>query len=122
MLFIYPMWDNEGQRIGKRKCTPMGYILHGIAELLGFIGLLLLLAVGAYLAYRRYDGTFHNSLFWFLAIPFILGLLGQGLFWYSWRLAAKKGFVYDNETREASWTEDGQRQVYKWKKDKTHLA
>ena len=24
MLFIHPTWDNEGQRIGKRKCTPAG--------------------------------------------------------------------------------------------------
>ena len=40
MLFIYPMWDNESQRIGKQKCTPKGYNLHVIAELLGFIGLL----------------------------------------------------------------------------------
>ena len=119
MLFIYPMWDNESQRIGKQKCTPIGYTLHGIAELLGFIGILLLFAVGAYLGYRRYSGTFHSSLFWLLAVPFVLGLIGECLYRYSWRLAAKKGFHYDYETREASWTEDGQRRVYKWTRDET---
>ncbi len=30
MLFINPMWDNESQRIGKQKCTPLGYRLHKI--------------------------------------------------------------------------------------------
>gem|GEM_PF-3837790 len=25
MFFVYPMWDNESQRIGKKKCTPLGY-------------------------------------------------------------------------------------------------
>ena len=33
MLFIHPMWDNESQRIGKQKCTPAGYALHVIAEM-----------------------------------------------------------------------------------------
>lgn len=59
MLFIHPMWDNESQRIGKRKCTPAVYALHAIAEMIGFAGLLIriiafvldnLLATAAFLA------------------------------------------------------------------------
>jgi hypothetical protein len=114
MLFIYPMWDNESQRIGKQKCTPLGYALHGVAELLGFIGLLFLLGTAAYLAYRGFAGTFRVSLLWLLAVPFVLGVIGEGLYWYSWRLAAKKGFHYDYDTREASWVEDGRRRTFKW--------
>lgn len=114
MLFIHPMWDNESQRIGKQKCTPLGYALHRIAELLGFFGLLLLLAVGAYLGYRALRGTFHTSLFWMLAVPLGLGAISEILYRYSWRLAAMRGFQYDYEKREASWLEDGQRRVYKW--------
>jgi len=114
MLFIYPMWDNESQRIGKQKCTPLGYKLHSIAELLGFVGLLLLLAAGVYLGYRASRGAFHPSLLWVLAVPFGLGSVGEVLYWYSWRLAARKGFQYDYDKREASWLEDGQRRVYKW--------
>lgn len=114
MLFIYPMWDNESQRIGKQKCTPVGYKLHGLAELLGFVGLALLLVAGAYLAYRNSVGTFHPSLLWLLGVPFGIGFIGEALYWYSWRLAAKKGFRYDYETREASWNEEGRRCVYKW--------
>jgi hypothetical protein len=114
MLFIYPMWDNESQRVGKQKCTPLGYKLHGIAELLGFIGILLLLATSAYLAYKAFGGAFRVALLWLLAVPFALGSIGEVLYWYSWRLAAKKGFQYDYDKREASWLEDGQRRVYKW--------
>jgi hypothetical protein len=114
MLFIHPMWDHESQRIGKQKCTPLGYTLHGIAEMLGFLGLLLLLGAGIYLGYRGFRGTFHTSLFWVLAAPFGLGATGELLYRYSWTLAAKKGFQYDYEKCEASWLEDGERRAYKW--------
>jgi hypothetical protein len=113
MLFIYPMWDNESQRVGKQKCTPLGYMLHGIGELLGFLGLLLLLGVCIYLGYRAFRGTFYTSLFWMLAVPIGLGATGEILYRYSWRLATRKGFEYDYEKCEASWLEDGQRRVYK---------
>jgi hypothetical protein len=26
MLFIYPMWDSESQRLGLKACTPRGYV------------------------------------------------------------------------------------------------
>lgn len=114
MFFMYPMYDHESQRIGKQRCTPLGYRLHVIAELLGFIGLLLLLGIGVYLGYRWYTNAFHSFLLWLLIIPFALGFIGNCLYWYSWRLAVKKGFCYDYETREASWVEGGERRVYRW--------
>ena len=107
------MWDNESQRIGKQKCTPLGYNLHCIAELLGFIGLLLGFGISVYFVYRWIVGTFHSSLFWLLAVPFGIGLIAEVLFQFSWLLAARKGFRYDYETREASWLQDGKRNVYK---------
>ena len=115
MIFINPMWDNESQRIGKQKCTPLGYRLHVIADLLGFIGLLLLLGTGTYLAYRGIAGTFQVFLLWLLAVPVVLRFIGSALYRYSWVLANKKGFRYDCETREASWMEGGQRHTYKWR-------
>jgi hypothetical protein len=108
------MWDSETQRLGKKECTPFGYILHGIADLLGLLGLILLLGTIAYLIYRRFSGTFHPSLLWFLTVPFGLGILGWVIFNYSWFLADKKGFQIDSETGEAIWTEDGQHKTYKW--------
>ena len=115
MLFINPMWDNEAERIGKQKCTPLGYTLHGISDLLGFIGLLLLFGNGAYLGYRSIVGTFSASLLWLFAIPFGLAIIGSILYAYSWRLARRRGFHYDYDNREASWLENGQRRTYKYK-------
>jgi hypothetical protein len=116
------MWDNESQRIGKQKCTPLGYRLHGVAEGLGFLGFLLLIIVCAYLGYRRYAGTFRTDLFWMLAIPFGMGLIGEILYHCSWRLAVKKGFQYNYETREASWMENGNKLTYKWKPNQASEA
>ena len=108
------MWDNESQRIGKQKCTPWGHTMQGIAELLGFIGLLLLLGVGIYLGYRGVSGTFQAVLFWLLVIPFGIALVSQGLYQFSWVLAARKGFEYDYDKREASWIENGERVSYSY--------
>lgn len=114
MFFFHPMWDHESQRIGMQKCTPSGYAIHGIGELIGFIGLLLLLVALASLAYEGIAGTFHASLLWMLAVPFSLGVVSEALVQYSWLLARRKGFHYDYEQCEASWMEAGQRRTYKW--------
>ena len=113
MLFIHPMWDNESQRIGKQKCTPAGYALHGIAELIGFAGLLALLAVLGFLAWELLAGAFRASLLWLLVPPLGLGVVSEALFQYSWWLALRKGFRYDYERREASWLEQGEIRTYK---------
>ena len=115
MLFINPMWDNEAERIGKQKCTPMGYALHVVSDLLGFVGLLLLFGTAAYLAYRGITGTFSARLLWLFVIPFALANVGSLLFGYSWRLAHRRGFRYDAENREASWLENGHQCTYKYK-------
>jgi len=109
------MWDNEAERIGKQKCTPMGYALHVISDLLGFAGLLLLFGTFAYLGYRSFAGTFSAHLLWLFAVPFGLALIGSLIFGYSWHLAHRKGFRYDAENREASWLENGHRCTYKCK-------
>ena len=116
-MFIYPMWDNESQRIGKQKCTPWGYTLHVIAELLGFMGLLLVLGVGIYLGYRALSHSFHASLLWLLAVPFGLGLISQAMYQFSWVLASRRGFDYDYDKAEASWIENGEQMKYKWKRE-----
>ncbi len=108
------MWDHESQRIGKQKCTPVGYELHGIAELLGFLGLLLFIIVCVYLLGRRSLGIFDIRQLWLMAIPFGMGLIAEFLYHYSWRLAIRKGFTYNYDTQEASWMEDGKKQTFKW--------
>ncbi len=113
MLFFHPMWDHESERIGKQKCTPVGYAIHAIADLLGFVGLLLLLGALVYLSYRITAGTFRAALFWLVAAPVGLGLISDLLFHYSWWLARRKGFRYDVERCEATWIESGEQRSYK---------
>ncbi len=114
MLFLHPMWYHESQRIGKQKCTPTGYTLHVIAEMIGFVGLLLLFIVLADWIWKVFTGDFHASLLWLLALPLCLGVISEILYQFSWRLALRKGFHYDYERCEASWTDDGQRRTYQY--------
>lgn len=113
MLFFFPMWDHESQRLGKRKCTPSGYALHGVAETLGFLGLLLILGVGGYIVYRAIAGSFNASLLWLLTTPLGVGVIAEIFYQVSWLMAARKGFRYDYETSQASWIEGGKRVTYK---------
>ncbi len=106
------MWFDEVERIGKQRCTPVGYAIQGIGELIGFLGLLMLLGVPVYLAYRGVVGTFHWSLLWLLAVPFIVGVIDTVIVGFSWSLAYRKQFRYDYENRASSWIEDGQVRTY----------
>ena len=108
------MWDHESERIGKRKCTPAGYALHVIAEMIGFLGLLFLFAVPGVLVWKWRTGTFDASLFWLFAVPFGLGVVSEVLFQFSWWLALRKGLRYDHERCVASWMEAGVRREYKY--------
>src|SRR5438067_787943 len=114
MLFINPMWDNQAERIGKQRCTRLGYALHTISDLIGFLALLLLLATAAYLGYRGIAGSFRATLLWLLLIPFGLAMVGLILYRFSWIVGHRRGFHYDHDSREASWQEDGQRRTYKY--------
>jgi hypothetical protein len=114
VLFIHPMWDHESQRIGKQKCTPAGYKLHQISDTVAMVGLLLFLAVLAYLGYAWFVGTFHASLLWLLAAPFGVDFAGDVLYHYSWLLAKRKGLHYDYERCEASWLEAGERKTLRY--------
>ncbi|GEM_PF-727922 len=107
MLFIYPMWDSESERIGLQKCTPTGYVLHGLAELLGFIALLSMLGITVYLVYRGVSGNFRCLLLWLIAVPLGIGMIGRVLWFTGIMLAAKRDFKYDADARVASWVEGG---------------
>jgi hypothetical protein len=113
-VFINPMWDNEAERIGKLRCTPLGYALHGVSDLLGIVALLLLFGIAAYLSYRGIVGTFRASLLWLLPIPFGIAIIGTILYRISWSLAHRRDFRYDDDTRESSWLDNGKRRTYKF--------
>jgi hypothetical protein len=115
MFFIHPMWDHEAERIGKRRCTPIGYVIHVIADYVGFLGLLMIFAVLYCLIHAWIYGTFKNSLFWLLLLPFGFGLISELLYRFSWALAYWKGFRFDYGRGEASWIEAGERRTYTYK-------
>ena len=114
-MFINPMWDNESQRIGKQRCTPTGYMLHGISDLIGFIAIIFMLGILTYLLYAGIRGQFAWSLLWLLAIPFAIAIVGNILHHYSWHLADKRQFKYDYENRISTWVdENGDQQSYEY--------
>lgn len=114
MLFIHPMWDSETQRLGKRACTPVGYALHGIAELVGFVGLVALPVSAVVLAWKGLTHGFDRHLLKILAWPFGLGVVSEVLFQLSWWFAVRKEFRCDEANKEASWMERGERRTYRW--------
>jgi 4-amino-4-deoxy-L-arabinose transferase-like glycosyltransferase len=122
-MFIPRMWFDEVERIGKQRCTPFGYALQGVGELIGFLGLLALFGVPFYLIYTGLAGSFRWSLLWLLTVPVVLGTLGSVLVTYSWSLALGKQFRYDYERRVSSWIEGGQERSYTyadWQAEQTN--
>ena len=109
MLFLHPMWDSESQRIGMKKCWPLAYFVHGVGELIGFLGLL---ALGLLFGYMVWT----NSFSWLLvAIPFAMGMLSEFMVQVGWRMVFAREFSYDGAEREASWAQNGQRVAYRYK-------
>ncbi len=111
-MFVPRMWSDEVERIGKQKCTSLGYALHGIGDLIGLAGLLLLLGTPIYLVYRGIVGSFHGSLLWLLFVPIGVGMVGRIIVGVSWHLAGRKRFNYDYGRREATWVEDGEKHSF----------
>jgi hypothetical protein len=111
-MFIPRMWFDEVERIGKQRCTPFGYALQGIGEFVGFLGLLTLLGMPVYLAYRGLVGSFNWSLLWLLTVPFVIGIAGRLIVEFSWSMASRKKFQYDYERRVANWIEAGEKRSY----------
>lgn len=114
MLFIHPMWDSETQRVGMQRCTPAGYTVHAVGELIGFIGLLLVLATAGFLVWKALSGTFQWALLWWIALPLGLGIVSQVMVTCSWWMDDSKTFCYDAAAREASWLEKGERRTFRY--------
>lgn len=111
-MFVQPMWSDEVERIGFRRCAPFGYTLHGIGGLFGFVGLLTLFMALAYLAYRGAAGRFEVSLLWLPLASFILGAVGRALTAFARSLATRKSYRYDDASRVSRWVKDGVERTY----------
>ena len=116
MIFIHPMWDSEGQRLGMKACTRTGYAIRVLADLIGFTGLILLVLVPCLLAIRFLHHQFSTRDLWLLLAPLIVGVIGRVLFEFGWSLAAKKKYQYDYKTMTVTWIEDGHEKFYEYKR------
>lgn len=111
-MFVQPMWSDEVERIGFRRCTPFGYALHVIGGLFGFVGLLSLFASLAYAAYRAIAGTFDASQLWLPVASFVLGAVGWVITACAWSLAMRKSYRYDFASRVSRWIESDSERTY----------
>lgn len=111
-MFIPRMWFDEVERIGKQKCTPFRYALQGVGDLVGLIGLMMLLGVPICLVYRGALGAFHWPLLWLLLVPIAVGFARVVIVGVSWPLAGRKQFKYDYERRESTWHEQGEKRSF----------
>ena len=118
MLFIYPMWDSESQRLGLKACTPRGYVhsLPGRGD--RSCWLVLLPVTGIFLIGLACLGWFHTEYFGLFLAPFAAGVLSESTMCVSRVCAKRKRFDYDAETRTASWIEQGVAQEFQWKQVK----
>jgi hypothetical protein len=112
MFFGHRMWDSESERIGKLRCTPLGYALHVLSDIAGFVGLLLTVGLIPFGMVCWLVGTFSSAWLWLFAVPLALVIMCEVLYHVSWRLAMRKRFYYDGDAREASWFENGERVTF----------
>lgn len=108
-----PIWDSESERIGKRKCTPLGATLHSCSDLLGFVSLLSLPTILAILLRDLSRGTLQRHSLWLLLVPYVFTNIARYLYKYSWKLATRWGFQYGDDG-VARWVEDGQERTFKY--------
>ncbi len=112
-LFIYPMWDSENQRLGMKACTPFGYTVRCIADIIGFSGLIFLFLVTASLIRQYLLGhPFESRDLLPLLAALAVGFVGRVLLEFGWALATKKKFEYDSQTMTAKWIEQGHERVF----------
>ena len=108
------MWDHESQRIGKQRCNPKGYQLHGISDV---VGILSLLALFAFFPLKIALSKFLPSLEisnYFMFLPFITAIIGNILHSHSWKMLEDKDFHYDPENSVVTWVENNEKVTYKY--------
>lgn len=115
VIFLHPMWHSETQRLGMKACTPLGYYLRGIGDLIGFIGLLLLPAVTIFLVVQGFRHKFLLVELWLLLIPIFVGVIGRVFYEAGWHMAQKRKYNYDYESDSVTWTDGGIEKRYKRK-------
>ena len=110
---MFPMWDNEAERIGFAKATPAGQAARSRGELAGLGFLLCVPAVPVVWLWRAVfgGGGFPFGLPAAAGVFFVLRMVAGVI---HDRLAGRVGFRYDAAAREASWDTPGGRVWYRY--------
>ncbi|MDO4879607.1 MAG: hypothetical protein Q3966_10025 [Neisseria sp.] len=100
MLFN-PMWDNEIERIGCKKCSLTAYALYQLADWCSIAGAIWLCLIGL---------TPVQGGAWFAAV---LWLAGRIMYKISRNIVRRRGFTYNRDADAAIWQgRDGTPQRY----------
>ena len=97
------MWSSENERKGFQECTPAGYVIYGIAELILVAFYLSALGVAMYVLSSLVQGLLSARRFALLALPAGLLTAGWLLSKTAWYLAERKGFKYDHKENKCTW-------------------
>lgn len=100
-MFTSPMWYDEIQRLGYKKCSFLAYNLLGVSDALGALSFLLLLAS----IFRAIVDSLANTRFLLIAFAVFFILRFVFFFCSSW-IVAKHQFNYDYEKRLCTWSKE----------------
>ncbi len=103
MLGVSAMWSSENQRQGFRKCSPLAYILVGLAFVLFIASAVFLVAAIAFILRQCFVVGFSGRVLFILLLPSAAFLLGWSCHMTAWYLVKRKGFVYVYSSDKCSW-------------------
>ena len=106
------MWTTEHERLGFKRCTPVGYALVSAAYLLLVGGGLGTAVMGAFLLMKAFSKAGIPPEMWtrgFLALGLTLGCMLAGWLsnWLGREIARRRGFVHDYQTDTCRWEGGG---------------
>jgi len=112
MLFVYPMWDSENERLGVQACSRSASILRGIAELFGALSFYLLVCIILFILYKLSANEYTNELLYFILIPFFIGILCEILFHIAIKKLSNVSYDFNSSSGITTWIENGERKSY----------
>ena len=118
MLFVYPMWDSENERLGVQACSKTAYTLRTIAELVGALSLYLLIFIIIFIIYKFIIEEYTHQLLYFIFIPFLIGTICEILFQTALKKLSSVSYGFDTSTGITTWVENNQKKSYIIKQDK----
>ena len=99
------MWSSENERLGFKRCTPLGYFLVSLAFLMFVTAAVALVAVCFLVVSRGLAARLSLDLLYFFLAPGCLGLAGWICHRVAWFLAQRKQFVYDYQSDKCHWND-----------------